>query len=138
MQPSIKIIISYIDATYNSNLPDECDRDLSHCMAVSNVGLDHFCKGLLDALQQIVASQQHINARKEDCKFFKPISHIHTCLCTVVCTSFITINTRSLKTQDFYYLQRLSVLVLLKYGCHHAIITESKLATAYYTMLLSL
>jgi len=63
MQPSIKVSISYIDATHNSNLPDECDRGLSHCMAVSNVGLDHFCKGLLGSLKQNVASKQHKNAR---------------------------------------------------------------------------
>jgi len=63
MQPSIKVHISYIDATYNSNLSDECDRGLSHCMAVSNVGLDHFCKGLLDALNQNVASKQNKNTR---------------------------------------------------------------------------
>lgn len=52
-----------MDATYNSNLPDECDWGLSHCMAVANVGLDHFRKGLLGALKQNVASKQHKNTR---------------------------------------------------------------------------
>jgi hypothetical protein len=70
-------------------------------MAVSNVGLDHFRKGLFGALKQNVASKQHKNARNRTAKFFKPVSHIHTCLYTVLFTSFITINTRSLKTQDF-------------------------------------
>jgi len=52
-----------MDATYNSNLPDECDGGLSHCMAVTNVGPDHFRKGLLGALKQNVASKQHKNTR---------------------------------------------------------------------------
>jgi hypothetical protein len=60
---SIKVSISHIDVTYNSNLPDECDWFLSHCMAISNVGLDHLSKGLLGTLKQIVASPQYINAR---------------------------------------------------------------------------
>lgn len=65
--------------------------------------------------------------QKQNCKFFKPVSHIHTCLCTVLFTSFIIINTKSLKTQDFYYLWRVNVLVLLKYDRQHAIIIQSKL-----------
>jgi len=101
MQPSSKVSISYIDATHNSNLPDECDRGLSHCMAVSNVGLDHFRKGLLGTLKQNVASKQQKKCQKQTWKFFKPVSHIHTRLCTVLFTSFIIINTRCLKTQDF-------------------------------------
>jgi hypothetical protein len=32
-------------------------------MAVANVGLDHFRKGLLGALKQNVASKQHKNTR---------------------------------------------------------------------------
>jgi hypothetical protein len=85
MQPSSKVSISYIDATHNSNLPDECDRGLSHCMAVSNVGLDHFRKGLLGTLKQNVASKQQKKMPKTDLQILQTsFTHSYTSLHCII------------------------------------------------------